>query len=441
MDLYLLDETRTPIQVIDDYVMLVWTERYRECGDFELDLKTTRWKLSDFSPGRYLTKSDSSDMMIIESREISNDSEEGSSLKIKGRSITSILDRRLNMSKFANIYGESSYSYSGDVSEVVKQILDEEFINPKLGRFIEWEEIPGSAWDSPDGSSRITYEHRNGVEIIDAPYRKMDEITIGDFQNFEIEVTRDCTQVEDCLSLIGDICKSAGVGFRLKFDEETKNFIFELYEGKDRTTDQYDREPLYFSEEMSNVMYVDYYEDISTWKNALYAGGSEGKVDYGEKGYYKWETADQARGDPSNIIFPGYKEVYITSAQPTGFYRREAFNEDSSISIPEYSEDGTKYSTPEDWYNIQCPTYVEAVGASGKNFLGNGDIKKVVDATGEIDTNVLYSYGIDYFMGDIVEIDTGYGVNAYCVIDEVVYSYGQNGITVTPNFSKLEEDE
>lgn len=439
MDLYLLDENRKPIAIVDSYISLVWTERYQDIGDFELDVKANDWSMNDFKPGRYLAKSDSDDTMIINSRELSWDAEEGNCIVIAGKSITSILDRRINISKYAWIYGDDKeYVYTGDISQVAKDILTDEFIDPKISEFIEYE---AENYTGGSEAPSITYANRNKPKEVSADYRKIPEISLGDFSNMGIEITYECTKTENVLDIMQTICKDAGVGFKLVLDNDTRGFVFYIYKGLDRTLSQYDRTPLYFSEEMSNLIYSEYFEDESTWKNVVYSQGSDGKADYGAKGYTRASDIDEAALYPDNVIYSGYTEVWNGVDKPTGLNRREvSYDSDVSLDsvIPEGEEEGSGKIF---WIEKQCQPYSKAVADAGKNYLKDSEIARVVDATGEIDLNVMYSFGIDYFLGDKVEFDTGFGVNEYALIDEVVYSYDSNGITVTPNFNKIEEED
>ena len=473
MDLYLLDENLNPIAIIDDYVSLVWNERFRDTGEFELRLKTTKWKLSDFKPDRYLTKSDSYDTMIIESREISNDAEEGSFLDVKGRSVTSLLERRINASIICSIHENKSYTYSGDIASVAKKILQDEFIDPYLQDYIKFEELPEDEWDPNSEYPQVTFENRGKIMTVPAPERKMDVIALGDFSDIGITVEKEYTEVKDCLTLLKELCEKTktNVGFTLRLNYELRKFEFKIVQGVDRTLGQYDNEPLYFSQDMSNIIYVDYYEDWSTFRNAVFSVGNSGKADYGEFGVY-WNSGmpipfdEQMQRTLGWEIEPGYQIVYSNENTISGIARREAVESSNDFEIsrnpsdssatksengemtnsnPDYSNGtyinyGYSPNAPnKSWISEQCEPYISSLRTTGRNYLDDKDHQVTVESTGEIDTNVMYQYGIDYFLGDKVEVDTGYDLNYIAVIDEVVYSYDENGIVATPNFTSFSE--
>ena len=174
MDLYLLDESRTPIYIIDDYVSLVWTERFQEPGEFELRLKPTRYSFNDFVKDRFLVKSDSNDVMIIESREISNDfDEEGKFLDIKGRSVSSILGRRIDMSHCLEIICNGTYTYTGDVINVMNDIVNKNLINP-IVQMTDYEHLRQVGEDDIENEfQRLTFYDKS------APNRKISELVLG----------------------------------------------------------------------------------------------------------------------------------------------------------------------------------------------------------------------------------------------------------------------
>lgn len=81
--------------VIDVYNSLIWTNRYFYCGDFELVIPANAELLPKIQPGFYIMRPDSSEAMVIEKIAITTDREKGDTFKFSGRSLLSILDRRI----------------------------------------------------------------------------------------------------------------------------------------------------------------------------------------------------------------------------------------------------------------------------------------------------------------------------------------------------------
>ena len=95
MDVLILNTKFETIDVLDVYESLIWTDRFREYGDFEIYTTPTPKLLADLQENYYLWREDSEHMMIIETRSVDSSSEEGVKLFVSGRSLESILDRRI----------------------------------------------------------------------------------------------------------------------------------------------------------------------------------------------------------------------------------------------------------------------------------------------------------------------------------------------------------
>ena len=94
-EMYILDESFAHIYLVDAFESMIWTDRYDEAGDFELYLSAESSALGYLKHGYYLWNKHSDRLMIIETIEITTDVENGSHCKVTGRSLESILDRRI----------------------------------------------------------------------------------------------------------------------------------------------------------------------------------------------------------------------------------------------------------------------------------------------------------------------------------------------------------
>ena len=121
MEITILDKNLTPVAIMDTYESFIWTDRYRECGDFELYTPMTDDILTYIKQDYYLCNRDSEHVMIIESLRISSDTESGNYLTVTGRSLESILDRRI-------VWGQQTLS--GNFQNAVKTLLNENIMSP-----------------------------------------------------------------------------------------------------------------------------------------------------------------------------------------------------------------------------------------------------------------------------------------------------------------------
>ncbi len=95
MEIYVLNSSFEQIAIIDTFKSLLWVTRYFEPGDFELYVPADNQLLDVLKFGYYLTREDDDTVMLIEKIEIQTDAENGNFFIVSGRSLESILDRRI----------------------------------------------------------------------------------------------------------------------------------------------------------------------------------------------------------------------------------------------------------------------------------------------------------------------------------------------------------
>lgn len=227
--LYVLDKTFETLAVVDVYISSVWTERYNDCGDFELVVPMTEVSKALFVEGRYLVRNDSEYVMVIETLEPSYDPENGDILAISGRTVESFLERRI-------IWG--IVTVSGNLEAVVSKLINENVVVPSdLNRKIS--EVQYSPSSITVGSIEAQYFGDNLYESIVA------------------------------------LCKNESVGFKMVLLD--KKLIFSLYAGLDRSYEQTENDYVVFSHTFGNLISSDQVVSNKLLKNVcLIAGEGEG---------------------------------------------------------------------------------------------------------------------------------------------------------------------
>ena len=97
MELYVLNSNFRPEKPVETYESLIWTERYAECGDFELvstDIDAARSLMPLEST---VSLMDSTVPMIVEDHKITKPRDDVAKITITGRSFESVLDRRVSV--------------------------------------------------------------------------------------------------------------------------------------------------------------------------------------------------------------------------------------------------------------------------------------------------------------------------------------------------------
>lgn len=229
MDLLVLNKSLDVIAIVDVYESVIWTERYYEYGDFELYTAMTQDLLNYIKTDNYIQRVGSDRVMIIEEIRIDTDSETGNHITITGRSLESILDRRV-------IWSQTTIS--GNLQNGIKKLINENIISPskeerKISNFI--------FKDSTD--SQIT-----GLTV-------------------EAQYTGD-----NLYDVISKVCEEKSIGFKVSLNEN-KQFVFELYAGADRSYEQTNYPYVVFSPNFDNIINSNYLESKENLKNVALVGG------------------------------------------------------------------------------------------------------------------------------------------------------------------------
>lgn len=233
MDVWILNTDFEAVGIIDYYISLIWTERYAEAGDFELYLKSDSSVFDIVQQGYYLYLKGAKMTMIIEQIEIQTDVEEGNELIITGRSLESILDRRI-------IFPQTNLS--GKLQNGVKQLLDENLISPT---------------DSNRKIDMFVFDESTDTAITDL--------------ELKAQYTGD-----NLYDTICAICAAYNIGFRVTLGTDNK-FHFSLYSGTDRSYDQEDNTYVVFSAKFDNLKSSNYLESDKNLKTVtIVAGEGEG---------------------------------------------------------------------------------------------------------------------------------------------------------------------
>jgi hypothetical protein len=234
MELLVLDTELKELEILDSFESLIWTDRYCESGDFEIYHKVDERLFNILQPGHYLWNNETEHVMIIENRKIETDAENGDHIIITGRSLESLLTRRIIWKKTV---------LSGNLQNGIKKLLNENIIFPEdpkrqIQNFIFEDSIDAAITDL-QVNAQFTYDN-----LYDAIYK---------------------------------LCIANGIGFKITLSNENK-FIFKLYSGKDRSYNQLVNPYVVFSEKFENLIQTNYMEATSNSKNVtLIAGEGEGE--------------------------------------------------------------------------------------------------------------------------------------------------------------------
>lgn len=354
MDLMILNTDLDAISVIDSYKSLIWTDRYYKCGDFELFSSMNKDIISHIKQDYYLQSRHSEHVMIVEELRIESDVEDGANIVITGRSLESILDRRI-------IWGQ--VTISGNLQNGIKSLLDICII-------------------SPDDENRKI------------PNFIFEESTDPAITELEIEAQYTGDNLYEVIRII---CEEMGIGFKVTLNDN-KQFVFKLYSGVDRSYEQTEVPFVIFSPNFENIVNSNYVESKSYLKNVTLIGGE---------------------GEGANRKYSA-----IAIEECSGLNRREIFTDARDIS----SDVGDGKTLTDSEYYAQLDQ---------RGFENLAENTSITYFEGQVETTIMFKYGVDFFDGDIVQIENEYGHNNRARIIEMITSINSEGTSTYPTLETL----
>lgn len=356
---YIYDTDFVLKKILDSYLSSIWTVRYDQYGDFEICAPYSKDIFDEIKLDDYIMRPDSDRMMVVEDIQIDTDAEGGNQIIFSGRSIESILDRRVLFDQTIVV---------GNTQDGVKFLLDGNAISPS--------------------------DEKRKLPIV---FRKNEDSAVTSLE------TAYQFSGETLYEAIEALCVDGSIGFRLIPDLNAKNFIFELYSGVDRSYYQIDRPYVVFSPGFDNIITSNYISSKKEYKNVAYAAG-------------------EGEGSERTVI-----SVYSGETEASGLSRRELYVDAGSVS-----------STTSDG-QITESDYLDQLASRGSEELEK--VKSTTYFEGEVDTSRQFVYGVDFEIGDIVQLQNEYGIEGCARITELVLSDDQNGSTSVPTFTSIEKEE
>ena len=380
MEFMVLDKNYDGITMIDTFTSAIWTVRYDEAGDFEIYTPVRLDYIQAMQIGNYLWNRDSDRLMVIETVEIETDAEEGPQLIVTGRSLESILDRRIVT---------SSQNFSGNLQSVLFAIIQNEVISSGGTR-----RIPGFSLKT-SSDSRIT----------------------------SISISELSIRGENVYDVVCSLCQANKVGWRI-LPKGAGGFEFELYVGVDRSYAQSVNPYVTFSPSFENLLNSNYIKSFKSYKNSIYAVGTYQKEVILQNKYKddngEWVVEEQTTYEEAEVVTWQYSET----ATPSGLARREMFIDNGGVND---GEQGGEYAI---WNAINKEKAIAELG----------EHQTTTAFEGELEATRQYIYREDFNIGDIVQVENEFGITGTVYISEIVFSQDANGITITPTFTSTENE-
>ena len=383
MELLILDTNFVAVDTIDIFESVLWTDRFNSFGDFEIFAPVSDKMLQNLKYDYYLWLEGSNHTMIVEDLVIASDFENGARLIVTGRSLESILDRRIIWKKTV---------LAGDFELGIKKLLDENIISPT---------------DTARAISNFRFEFSNDPVI--------EALTI------DAQFTG-----ENLYDVIQYMCDIEGIGFKVTLEDTTNDFVFKLYSGVDRTYAQSANPYVIFSPKFENLINSNYVESKKTLKNVTLVAGEE--YDTTKDDVEAALIVLQANGNTFVDVGAGIVRKTVVVAAPGEYIdnlgRREMFSDARDIT---QTIEGVKMTDT---------VYFKQLTSRGASELTKNSSTQSFE--GSVETTHSFIFGEDYFMGDKVQIINEFEFESVVRIVEVVRSHSLEGETILPTFSKVQ---
>lgn len=240
MEAYILDSLYRRTQVVDKFESLIWTERFRTYGDFEMTMHSTRENRNRLKPGTRLATNVSYRVMTVETFEDKIDADGKRVLTTKGRSLEQILEDRVAKKTLSNLTTEPTWVITGAPAAIARQIFHDICVLGKLN--------PGDI---------IPFVVEGTIMPTDTIVEPIGPITA------EIDPTTVYTAIKD-------ICDAYDLGFRLVRNFDSSQLYFDIYAGSNRTSSQKILPSVVFAPELDNLQNISELSTIAVAKNVAY---------------------------------------------------------------------------------------------------------------------------------------------------------------------------
>lgn len=384
MEIYILDALLRPIDVVDEFISFIWTERYAVKGDFQLVTLSTIQNRNRFVKDAMLIIPDSKRIMRVNTIEDTIDEDKGNTLTVKGFEVVSIFEQRVIATK----------QVGGAYDTMLLPITYYTTKTPlELPGYMVWQICFATSGFQLDSDDTVPFLQNSSV-----PGTGL--YPLGNIPPIQpLAVTWE-QKVNSLYSAMTDIAKAYDVGFRLYKDPNSSNLYFEAYLGNDRTSLQTIFPAVVFSSDMTNLQDTTEYIDNTAHFNVVIA---------------IYEYPNPIDGD-----LPSTLTITSTASDPELAFSAGGFDRKvKTISVT---------SLPDGMLPVDIPAYLLTLAQAELTQSRPTDI-----FDGTIDEHGEYVYERDYFLGDLVEIRGDNGGAAFMRVEEQIIKYDASGKSSYPS--------
>lgn len=440
MYLAVLDESMIIQHICEDYKSVVWTERFRGFGDFKLVVPGTLENLRTYQLDYYLYTKGTNKLMIIEQVELNTEYGKESLMTVSGRSLESILDRRV-MHPYPMWDGTLLCKHErtrGKVKDVIKHYTNLLFKQRDSLDASHERHVMGFGWYSvdelPDGIRKgrpVSSLDIGDIQVSSAGYvRGMSKS--ADYRNVGYDDKDPYTMEGSWYKLVQELTDLTMSGWAIEYNGEDPYYWYGYtYNGVNRTFGQGERPAVVFSPKYDNLSKATYFKSKVGTRTKIFSGAVKftipTKLTF--SGEYLDQNTDSAMQNNSVTVGTrglGLREGYLQSPSV-----------EHTNGYMEYTEQATgskKYGVgsidPNSIYrqiHEQCNTEL------WKHM-------PIEMFSGEAAQQSMYVYNEDFFLGDFVQIQNEFGQQDIARVTEYIRtSSDSEGDVFYPTFQSLSD--
>ena len=421
---YFLNQNFEVIHKLTQYESLMWVDKYDEPGSFEIYAPPLPEIKEAAQINNYFMSDKSEHMMIVEKLETTVSPDDGKRLIISGRSLESILDRRvLFMKCYFRDKNSSASSTSAttvgadNLEDAVRQLLEYLFISPT-----HWDNDTGTwvpALDRVVPNFDFAYTEEleqirdsDNLVLLDSNEEPIfgDDLSEKRINQYNL---KDCEfdKGENALNIVNTIVKQAGLGYKITLDTSL-HFVFTLIKGRDRTSSQYANPAVIFSPTFNNLKSSKFTSDYGeNFRNFVYTEGE---------------------------VYKSKKPTIVETGEATGLLRREVYVT-SEVQHETESSNVTHEGITKEKKKLTEEEYQTALAEDAEKYYKKYASKITLES--EIEPRLTFQYGRDFNIGDILEVQDGTGNSGKVRCKEFIISHSSNGYEEYPTFEAVTDEE
>lgn len=436
MYLAVLDESMTIQHICEDYKSVVWTERFHGFGDFKLVVPGTLENLRTYQLDYYLYTKGTNKLMIIEQVELNTEYGKESLLTISGRSLESILDRRV-MHPYPIWEGTKLCMHErtkGLVKDVIKHYTNLLFKQRDSLDASHERHVIGFGWYSvdelPDGI-------RKGRPVSSLDIGNIKVNANGNVRNMTQNAGFTHSSYDDVdpyimegswYKLVQELTDLTMSGWAIEYNGEDPYYWYGYtYNGVNRTFGQGERPAVVFSPKYDNLSKATYFKSKVATRTKIFSGAVKFTVPtkLTFSGEYLDNNGDSAM--QNNSVTVGTK----------GLGLREGYLQSPSIEHTNgymtSTESGTKGVASIDPESI----YRQIAEQCNTELWKHMPLEMF---SGEAAQQSMYIYNEDFFLGDFVQIQNEFGQQDIARVTEYIRtSSDSEGDVFYPTFESLSD--